>query len=227
MKFIDADTVHRLLDYPGLVEALRVAHTGASPRNDASVMDEPDGGENKFVSLVAWATQEVIAVKLVGVFPSNLALQPPQPSVQGLVAVFDGKTGAPVLAADGAALTFRKTAADSALGASFLARQDAEVLLVVGAGGLAPHVILAHTSVRPSIKRVLIWNRTAARAEALAREMLIEGVSISVVRDLDAALPEADVISCVTMSTEPLVKGISPEARRTCGPDRRLSAHNA
>ena len=112
MKFVDADTVHRLLDYPGLVEALRVAHTGASPRNDASVMDEPDGGDNKFVSLVAWAAQEVIAVKLVGVFPSNLALQPPQPSVQGLVAVFDGKTGAPVLAADGAALTFLKTAAD-------------------------------------------------------------------------------------------------------------------
>src|SRR5687768_5044096 len=104
MKFVDADTAHRLLDYSGLVEALCAAHTGASPRNDASVMDEPDGGENKFVSLVAWAAQEVIAVKLVGVFPSNLALQPPQPSVQGLVAVFDGKTGAPILAADGAAL---------------------------------------------------------------------------------------------------------------------------
>jgi hypothetical protein len=71
-------------------------------------------------------------------------------------------------------------------------QEDAEVLLVVGAGGLAPHVILAHTSVRPSIKRVLIWNRTAARAEALAREMQIEGVLISAVRDLDSALPEAD-----------------------------------
>ena len=207
MKFVDADTVHRMLDYPGLVEGLRAAHRRASPRSDALVMDEPDGGDNKFVSLVAWAAQEVIAVKLVGVFPSNLALQPPQPSVQGLVAVFDGKTGAPILAADGAALTFRKTAADSALGASFLAREDAEVLLVVGAGGLAPHVILAHTSVRPSIKRVLIWNRTAARAEALAREMQIEGVLISAVRDLDSALPEADVISCVTMSTDPLVRG--------------------
>ena len=81
------------------------------------------------------------------------------------------------------------------------------MLLIVGAGGLAPHVILAHTSVRPSIKRVLIWNRNAARAEALAREMPIEGVSISAVHDLDAALPEADVISCVTMSTSPSVKG--------------------
>lgn len=207
MKFVDADMVHRLLDYPGLVEALRVAHKGASPKSDASVMDEPAGGDNKFVSLVAWAAHEVIAVKLVGVFPSNLALEPPQPSVQGLVAVFDGKTGAPVLAADGAALTFRKTAADSALGASFLAREDSEVLLVIGAGGLAPHVILAHTSVRPSIKRVLIWNRTPARAEALAREMQITGVLISAVHNLDAALPEADVISCVTMSTAPLVKG--------------------
>ena len=68
MKFVDADTVHRLLDYPGLVEALRAAHTGPAPQSDASVMDEPTGGENKFVSLVSWATQEVIAVKHVGVF---------------------------------------------------------------------------------------------------------------------------------------------------------------
>jgi ornithine cyclodeaminase/alanine dehydrogenase-like protein (mu-crystallin family) len=207
MKLVDGEAVHRLLDYPGLVRALREAHRGAAPRSDAAVMDEPGGGDNKFVSLVAWAPRDVIAVKLVGVFPSNLSLDPPQPSVQGLVAVFDGATGAPVLAADGAALTFRKTAADSALGASFLARSDAEVLVVVGAGGLAPHVILAHASVRPTIRRVLIWNRTPERAASLARRMALGGVAIEAVTDLDEAVSRADVISCVTMSTAPLVKG--------------------
>jgi ornithine cyclodeaminase/alanine dehydrogenase-like protein (mu-crystallin family) len=171
------------------------------------VRDDPAGGGNKFVVLVGWQGGSVIAVKMVGVFPDNLTLKPPQPSVQGLVAVFDASTGAPLLAADGAAMTFRKTAADSALGASFLARPDARVLLVVGAGGLAPHVLEAHRAARPSLDRVLVWNRTHHRAEALARSLADRGYAISAVSDLDQAVAEADVISCVTMSDAPLVKG--------------------
>jgi ornithine cyclodeaminase/alanine dehydrogenase-like protein (mu-crystallin family) len=206
MKFVEADLVHSHLDYPSLVEALRLAHLGQAPETSAQVRDEPGGGASKFVSLIAWQAPKAIVVKLVGVFPANLTLDPPQPSVQGLVAVFDGKTGASLFAADGAAMTFRKTAADSALGASLLARRDAETLLVLGAGGLAPHVIAAHSSVRP-IRRVLIWNRTPAKARTLAQSMKIDGVSIAAADGLDAALPQADVISCVTMSTAPLVKG--------------------
>ncbi|HEX2525746.1 MAG TPA: ornithine cyclodeaminase family protein [Geminicoccus sp.] len=208
MRTFDPASVHRLLDYPSLVEALRVAHgNGAMPTTASLVMDEPAGSGDKFLSLVAWAAGDVIAAKLVGVFPGNLALPEPQPSVQGLVALFDAATGAPLAAGDGAALTFRKTAADSALGADCLARKDAATLLVVGAGGLAPHVAMAHTSVRPSIRRVLVWNRTAARAEALARDLRLPSASVEAITDLDAAVAQADIISCVTMSKAPLVRG--------------------
>jgi len=207
MRFYDADAVHALLDYPTLIAAFREAHRQHGPDAAHMVRDDPAGGDNKFVVLVGWQGGSVIAVKMVGVFPANLALTPPQPSVQGLVAVFDAATGAPVLAADGAAMTFRKTAADSALGASLLARPDARVLLVVGAGGLAPHVVAAHRAARPSIDRVLVWNRTHARAQALAQSHADRGYAISAVSDLDAAVAEADVISCVTMSDAPLVKG--------------------
>ena len=148
MRFYDSDAVHSLLRYPDLIEALREAHRQNGPDAAHMVRDDPAGGDNKFVVLVGWKGGSVIAVKMVGVFPDNLTLTPPQPSVQGLVAVFDASTGAPVLAADGAAMTFRKTAADSALGASLLARPDARVLLVVGAGGLAPHVLEAHRAAR-------------------------------------------------------------------------------
>jgi ornithine cyclodeaminase len=212
MRVLDADAVHDLLDYPGLVAALRAAHRAdVMPAASALLVGEPPDETNKFLSLVAWAPGDVIAVKLVGVFPSNLSRTPPEPSVQGLVAVFSGHTGGPLLVADGAAMTFRKTAADSALGADFLARADAGTLLVVGAGGLAPHVIMAHTAVRPSIRRVLIWNRTAARAAAVAEAMQADlarqAITVEVATDLDAAVPLADVISCVTMTTTPLVRG--------------------
>jgi ornithine cyclodeaminase len=208
LRIFGSDDVHRLLDYPSLVEALRTAHrNGSMPLTTMSVMDEPAGGDDKFVSLVAWAAGETIAVKLVGVFPGNLALPVPEPSVQGLVALFDGTTGGLLCVCDGAAMTFRKTAADSALGVSLLAREDAETLLIVGAGGLAPHVAMAHTSVRPSIRHILVWNRSPARAEALACELKLPLIDVEVAPDLDAALPRADIVSCVTMSTVPLVKG--------------------
>jgi ornithine cyclodeaminase len=208
MRVLNSDAVHELLDYPGLIDALREAHRAdAMPATDAMLMGEPPTETNKFLALLAWAPRDVIAVKLVGVFPDNLALPSPQPSVQGLVALFSGLTGGPLLVADGAAMTFRKTAADSALGATFLAREDAATLLVVGAGGLAPHVVMAHCAARPSIRNVLIWNRTAARAQAVVDSLVLPGVAIEAAPDLDAAVPRADVVSCVTMATTPLVRG--------------------
>jgi ornithine cyclodeaminase/alanine dehydrogenase-like protein (mu-crystallin family) len=107
----------------------------------------------------------------VGVFPGNLALTPPEPSVQGLVALIRCQNRPAPPDQHGTSLTFRKTAADSALGADYLARKDARTLLVVVAGGLAPHVIEAHRTVRPSVRRVVIWNRIPARPEALAERL--------------------------------------------------------
>ena len=208
MRYFDAEQVDRALDYPGLVEALRAAHRdGDMPQMHVNVLSDTGDDDNKFVSLVSWASGDVIAVKMVGVFPGNTGLVPPQPSVQGLVALFDGRTGAALATCDGAALTFRKTAADSALGVDILARLDSEVLLVVGAGGLAPHVVEAHTAVRPSIRKVMIWNRNFDKAQALASRLHQAGKPVSAVADLDAAVAEADIVSCVTMATEPLVKG--------------------
>jgi ornithine cyclodeaminase len=215
MQHVDAETAHRLLDYPGLVEALRAAHRAdRMPQVHASVLSDSGDAGNKFVSLVAWASGDLIAVKLVGVFPGNTGLVPPQPSVQGAVALFNAATGALLMTADGAALTFRKTAADSALAADYLARRDARTLLVVGAGGLAPHMIEAHRAVRPSIERVFIWNRTFERARELAAHLTSVPAQVSAVADLDAALPQADIVSCVTMATVPLVRGalLSPGA---------------
>ncbi|MFO1123277.1 MAG: ornithine cyclodeaminase [Hyphomicrobiales bacterium] len=205
MHHVPAEDCSTLLDYPGLVAALRLAHAeDRLPDTVRDIRSDTDG--NNFVSLLSWAGGDVIAVKLVGVFPGNPGLATPQPSVQGLVVLFSGTTGAPLMTADGAELTFRKTAADSALGADFLARRDAATLLVCGAGGLAPHVIAAHRAVRPGIARVLIWNRSPQRARDLAASLDI-GATVTAVDDLDAALPEADIISCVTMARSPIVKG--------------------
>ncbi|WP_411037327.1 ornithine cyclodeaminase [Shinella sp. BYT-45] len=207
MHVLDAAAVHAALDWPFLIEALRKAHLGAMPASDVVVQSDPAGGEGQFVTLPGWAPGGPVVVKMVGVFPGNAALEPPQPAVQGLVALFDGATGAPLLAADGAAMTARKTAADSALGAALLAREDVENLLIVGAGALAPHFAEAHLAARPSLRRVTIWNRTGPRAEAVAAQLREKGIDATAGTDLDGAVARADVVSCVTMSDKALVKG--------------------
>ena len=171
------------------------------------VQQEPGGGENRFVTLVGWKRGGSIVVKMVGVFPGNRTLDPPCASVLGLVTLFDRNTGEPRLVADGQAMTFRKTAADSGLGSRLLARDDAETLLVVGAGGLAAHAMRTHCAARPSISRIVVWNRTPQRADELARRIEIRDVTITSTGDLDGSVAESDIISCVTMSDMPLVKG--------------------
>ena len=84
---------------------------------------------------------------------------------------------------------------------------------MVGAGRQARGLIAAHSHVRP-IERVSLWSRTPDHAVAAARAMSDDGLPVTPVRDLEAAVREADIVSCATLSTVPLVKGawLSPGA---------------
>lgn len=211
MFHLDAAAVHAALPWAGVVGALRAAHaTQGRPFDNVAVFDAPDGpgagAGDQFVNLTAWSPSRMIAVKMVGVFPRNPLLPEPEPSVQGLVALFDGATGRALMTCDGAALTYRKTAGDSALGTDLLARPDAKVMAVAGAGGLAPHVVRATCAVRP-IEKLFIWNRNRARAEAMAAELAGDVAVIEVVDELTPVLPEADIVSTVTMARSPVIRG--------------------
>jgi ornithine cyclodeaminase len=121
--------------------------------------------------------------------------------------LFDGANGRPLAVLDGTEITWWKTAADSALGARLLAPEDPHTLLVVGAGAMAPWLVRAHRFARPSIRRVLVWNRTPARAAELAARLSHEGIATDPVGDLATAVEEAQVITAVTRSHEPLIRG--------------------
>jgi len=209
MRTVGAAEVHELLGFEGLIEAFRQAHRGGVPRHTARHIFEqprPEGLPDAFIILPAWQPGEGILAKLTTSFPDNQVAHG-IPTVHSLYVFIDGRTGVPEAAIDGSAMIFRKTAADSALGASFLAHEDAETLLMVGAGGLAPYLVAAHRAVRPKIRRVLIWNRTHRRAQELARRLREGGVEADAVTDLDTATARADVISCATMATSPLLHG--------------------
>jgi alanine dehydrogenase len=206
MRVVSAEEVHRLLDYPSLVEALRELFRRGVDRVETVLLTQslPQGQHNDWLLLPAWQYGRNYGAKLVSVFPGNEAKG--IASVQGLYLLFDGTNGLPLACIDGAAITLRKTAANSALAATYLARQDAQTLLMVGAGAMARPLIEAHSAVRP-IRKVLIWNRTPERARALAESMAGSGQIVQPVADLASAVAEADVISAATMSVEPLILG--------------------
>ena len=210
LRLIDAESVHRLLDYVPLVEALAAAHRTAPPLVGRALLEPPPGagrvGEG-FLVLPAWAHGRAFGVKMVTIVPGNADLEDGPPTVQAVYHLFEGASGRPVAVIDGTALTLRKTAADSGLGASLLARHDVRTLLMIGAGALAPHLIGAHLAVRPSLERVLVWNWSAPRRDRLLAELVQKGIPAEASEDLEAAVRAADVISAATLASEPLVRG--------------------
>jgi ornithine cyclodeaminase len=201
LPILEAGDVARLLPYRELVDALDLAHR-QPPALVRRTVFGPDGTEQSFLGLPAWLPGAHLGVKLVTVFPENSAI----PTVQALYVLFDGQDGSPLALIDGTELTYRKTACDSALGSRYLSRPDVTTMLMVGAGGLALHLVAAHRAVRPTIQRVRVWNRTRSRAEAVAAT-LEATMDAGVVDDLADAVAEADLICTATMTTTPLVEG--------------------
>ena len=202
MRFVDADEIRRVLTFPKLIAGMEAAHR----RPKIDVVDASLGNEaGHYFVRHAVDPGRLMASKMFTSFPQNLAKN--IPAVQAVCVVFDGTNGSPLAVLDGTEITYWRTAADSAHGAKILARPDASKLLVVGAGGMSRRLVHAHRSVRPSLQRVLIWNRTTARAQEVANDLAEEGIDAVVVENLDAATREADVITSCTRSHEPLVKG--------------------
>ena len=131
----------------------------------------------------AWIPGRYYGVKIVNIAAGNAARG--LPALHASYLLHDASTGAPLALIDGDQITARRTAAASALAASWLARADARHLLVVGAGQVARLLPAAYRTVRP-IERVTVWARRAAEAEALARALSESGVAAAASGDLEA-----------------------------------------
>jgi ornithine cyclodeaminase len=209
-RVLAGEEIDRLLDMPGLIEALSAAFRGGIVVPVRHHHEIRHGSAHATHLLMpAWTEtapgpQAFIGTKIANIFPDNAA--------RGLPAVFaayvlqSGETGAPLAVLDGTRLTLWRTGAASGLAARFLARRDAARLTMVGAGALAPFLVRAHAAVRP-IARVTLWNRRREGAERLAAALAGSPWEISVADDLDEAVRQADIISCATLAEAPLVRG--------------------
>jgi ornithine cyclodeaminase len=208
LRYVAAEEIDSILDFPSLIEALHAAFRAdiETPLRHHHAIAREDG-EAALLLMPAWTKAKqgsFLGTKTVTVFPGNLAKG--LGSVAGTYLLMSGDTGEPLVTIDGHRLTLWRTAAASALAAKYLARGDASHLLLVGAGALAPYLACAHAAVRP-IKKVSIWNRSPARAEALAEELSGETFKTEIVSSAEDAAREADIVTCITLSQTPVVSG--------------------
>jgi ornithine cyclodeaminase len=199
---IEAPQVERLLTFPGLVDALELAFRNAVAIPERAIHDVPGGGT--LLIMPAWDGRGHLGVKIATVFPGNGAYG--LPATASTYVLLDGMTGLPKLLVDGAMLTHRRTAAASALASRFLSVPESSTLLMVGSGALSAHLVEAHCAVRP-IEHVFVWGRSIEKARAAAARLKRLPAAVEPVSDLRTAVEAADIISCATLSKEPLVLG--------------------
>jgi ornithine cyclodeaminase len=209
MRVITAGEIDAALCPRDMADALAEAFRGSltAPARHHHTVPRP-GADATLLLMPAWTAtgtgEAVMGVKIVTVFPDNAARS--LPSVLGSYILMDGASGAPIAVMDGARLTLWRTAAASALAARHLARKDRKRMLMVGAGALCPFLIRAHAA-EADLSDIAIWNHNPARSLAQADLLAADGLPVRVAASLEAEASAADLISCATLSTSPLVKG--------------------
>ena len=207
MLTLDAAAVREATPWNELIEAIAELLAGGTanvPQREMHDVGLPGGGTGSLLVMPAWLDAELLGVKAVTYFPSNTGTD--LPTISAGYLLFDGTTGQLRATLDGDELTLRRTAAVSALAADRLARPDASRLLVVGTGKLAPNLALAHAAVR-DFKTVEVWGRSPQRAAVTARQIVEHGLPAQPADSLDEAIGRADIVTCATGATSPLVSG--------------------
>ncbi len=207
MLTISTAEMENLLPYDELIKALqKMFEIGAeAPLRHHHNIAGSDVEHATLLLMPAWSEKEGFGgVKLVNINPANNTRN--LPGINASYLLFDLETGQHLCLMDASVLTAKRTAAASALAASYLARPDSSCLLVVGAGKVGSQIPAAFRKVLP-IQKVLIWSRTKTQRDALAQQLSAEGWDAEVPATLEAGIKIADIISCATFATEPVLAG--------------------
>lgn len=204
IRILSGEDVRACIDMPGAIEAMRTAFAALSG-GDATVPIrlplETEHGVTLFMPAYMSSTGSAGA-KIVSVNAGNAARG--LPAIHGVVTMLDAETGRIRALMDGTWLTALRTGAVGGLAADLLARPDASVVALFGAGVQARTQLQAVRCVR-QITEVRVVSRTGASAERLVAEL--EGVEARVASDASDAVAGADIVVCATTSSTPLFDG--------------------
>ncbi len=208
IRIVSASQVRDLLPMKECIDAMDMAMRAASggsvttpPRLIMPLFDQ-----SAYFGLMPGSARSpnVYGAKVVSLHPANPAIG--LPAIQGFITLFDHDRGHPIAIIEGGEITAIRTAAASGLASNHLAREDARTHGVFGTGVQAVTHIQAINEIRP-IEKIIIWGRDFDKAMALAeREGKNTGVEIIAAKTPEEAAA-CDIVSVVTGSAEPVIKG--------------------
>ena len=195
MNSFSREQLESVLTYDLLIEALREAfrqNYTVPMRHHHDFKNPQEGKDSTLLLMPAWEAGKYLGVKMITVSPNNGQYN--LPAIQGMYVLFDAHKGTPLALMDAPTLTALRTAAASALAASYLAATNSKTLLMIGTGRLAPELIKAHCATRP-IEQVYIWGRNEAKAHSLAATFTQNTFAVKAVSSIEAIIQKADIIS--------------------------------
>lgn len=206
MEIFNEDQTVQGLPFNRLIPALQkmFAVGCCVPLRHSHVIGSGESANGTLLLMPAWQDGQRLGVKTVSIYPGNQSRG--LPGLHSVYILYDAGTGVPLALLDGNAVTSRRTAAASALAAKYLSRVDANSLLLVGAGRVASLLPDAFRTVR-QIEEIKVWDINIDMAARLVDQLCQRGLSAKVVHDLEAAVADADIVSCATLSTRPLIHG--------------------
>ncbi|HYK83823.1 MAG TPA: hypothetical protein VEV19_00560 [Ktedonobacteraceae bacterium] len=202
--------VQQCLTMPEAIEAMRLAfsalstgHVHVSQRSSTNLPEE--GVVLLMPSLLQTTEAQAFGLKVITVMPRNPSRNLPRSYAS--VLLLDAETGKTLAIMEGGWLTALRTGAVSGLATSLLARQDADVLALFGAGVQAPMQALAIHTVRP-LREIHVVNRNddhyASLVETLHSLLGASCPPIHRAASSKEALANASIVACATASTTPL-----------------------
>jgi alanine dehydrogenase len=206
MRTFDAATIREAAPIDELLDAVEDAYRDVAAGRDRSPIRSRVEVPNGDLLLMPGLREggAGTSVKVVTVVPANA--ERGLPTVQTVVLWLDATTGEPLAVLEGTALTAMRTGAASGVGTRLLARPDASVLAVIGAGGQADWQVRAVCAARP-IREVRVFSRTPSGRDAFAarlRANLGSAIRVTAAPSAEAAIRAADVVCCATTSSEPV-----------------------
>jgi len=148
----------------------------------------------------------VYGLKLVSWFGNNPSKG--LPSLSGIVMLFDSSTGLPIGTISAEHMTGMRTGAAGAIGAKYLARNNSEVMLMVGSGHQASYQIRAMQTVIKGLKKVFVYdpiNFESAKGFISKFEYKLDSIEYIPVQDLETSVANSDIIVTATPSKKPLI----------------------
>lgn len=211
VRILSDDDVRQLLSMEDCIDVIDTTLRTASRRDLMNplrqVVPLPGDVPGFLGYMPGWlGDPRVFGAKLISVFPQNH--DKGLGSHLGIVILFETETGQPQAIMNGGSITAIRTAAASGVATRALAREDASTVAVLGYGEQAREHVAAMAAVR-DITRVIVWGRSAEKAEAFINEHagLAPDAAFETAGSVEEAVADAHIICTTTAAKEPILKG--------------------